>query len=366
MEKNKILHLISNPGLGGAQSLIEGLVKNNSNHFVYSFYYKKESIFNRLSGRYFYYDINCSKVFSLNILFQLINLIRKNDFKILHLHLLKPLIYSSIIKIFIPKIKIIYHEHGPIQNEKINKKYSLIIKILNLFVDEYILISEATKELFLKKTKISKNKIKLIYNYVDINKYDKNKVTWDIKKERKKLGLNKKDFVVGFAGRLIERKGWKEYLNVAKELKSKNIKFLIAGNGDDKDEMLEFIKTNDLNNVIYLGYVDNMPWFYSLLGCFIIPSHWEPMGLVPIEAQLMKIPVISSDTPALNEIIKDNETGLLFEVKDNNDLSEKIITLYSNQRLRNRLIENALKNAKEFNLDQYMKKINKLYGIKND
>ena len=72
----------------------------------------------------------------------------------------------------------------------------------------------------------------------------------DIKQERRKIGLNDSDFVVGFAGRIVERKGWKEYVNVAKSLKNENIKFLIAGSGEEKEKLLNFIKTNNLNNVI--------------------------------------------------------------------------------------------------------------------
>jgi len=54
-----------------------------------------------------------------------------------------------------------------------------------------------------------------------------------------------------------------------------------------------------------------MKSFYSGLDCLVVPSLWEPQGLVEIEAQALGVPVIVSNVEALNEIIHDGENGLL-------------------------------------------------------
>jgi glycosyltransferase involved in cell wall biosynthesis len=169
---------------------------------------------------------------------------------------------------------------------------------------------------------------------------------------------------VGFAGRLIERKGWKDFVSILKYLKNMNLKLLVVGDGEDKSKLLDFIKKNKLEDkIICLGYIDKMRWFYSLLDCFVISSHWEPMGLTEIEAQAFEVPVIASNVAALNEIIN-NENGMLFEAKNPNDLSQKINKLYKNQKLRKELVKNGLKNAKKFDLNNYVAKLNQLYHEK--
>ena len=80
--------------------------------------------------------------------------------------------------------------------------------------------------------------------------------------------------------------------------------------------MLDLIKKYNLSdNILYLGYQSRMVWFYSILDIFVIPSHWEPMGLTELEAQAMRIPVIASDiVGSAYEYIKDGENGFVFSV----------------------------------------------------
>lgn len=367
--KEKILHIISNSGLGGAQSIVRDLVISQQNHYVYTFF-EKDNCFKNIKNKTFYFSIKNSYKFNFRILINLYKLIKKENFKVLHLHLVKPLMYASLIKIFIPKLKIIYHEHGLIYaSDKTGKTPFWYIPYLNFFknkIDYVIAISKIIEEKYIKNTKIKREKIKLIYNYVNVEKYSREKITKDIKEKRKKLKLNDDDFVIGFAGRLIKRKGWMELLESAILLKDKRIKFLIAGIGPDKEKMLNFIKENNLEEkTIYLGYINNMVWFYSLLDCFVISSHWEPMGLTHIEAQSMKVPVIVSNVPALNETIQDKKNGLFFASKDSNDLADKIKIIYENKVLRDRISENSFKNANSYSLEKYIVKLNKIYYENN-
>jgi len=369
MNELKILHIISNLELGGAQSIVKDLVLNEKNHFVYSLRKTKNDDLDKVKEKVFYYNTFKSFKFNPLILMDIYKKIKLNDFKVVHLHLVKPLLYAGLIKILIPELKIIYHEHGLIYcSDESGKKSTGYICYMNIFRNKinYVLaISKWIKKVYLQKTKIPLKKIKIIYNPIDTKKFNRKNIKWSIQKERKRLGINKNEFVIGFVGRLIERKGWKNFIEAINILTNENkkFKFLIAGDGPDKTKMLSLIKEYNLEkNIVYLGYQSNMVWFYSLLDVLVIPSHWEPMGLTEIEAQSMHVPTISSNIPALNEIIQDRKNGLLFEAKNNKNLAEKIKELYSNPKLKNKLIKNSLKSIKQYSLDAYVKKINVIYN----
>ena len=231
-------------------------------------------------------------------------------------------------------------------------------------VNLFIAVSIATKENLISSAKIDSKKIKVLYNCINIKKFIKKESCSDLQLKRDKIGIGKDAFVVGYAGRLIRYKGWREFINSIKLiLKScQNFKFLVAGDGPDRKKMLNLIEELKLrDNVVYLGHVENMNWFYKLLDCYVRPSYWEPMGISAIEAQACGVAVIASDVGGLNEIINDMETGLLCNPVCAQALAEKIKTLYANKGLRNKLIKNAFKYLNRYSLDKYVEELNLIY-----
>lgn len=366
---NRVLHIISHSGLGGAQSLVKDLCQNTDNNFIYVLRKTKINIFGELGNKVFYYNSSRSHKFNIKILFDLKKIIFDNNFNILHLHLTKPLLYAFFLKLFyFPDIKIIYHEHGLLMaGDHSGKRPFWYVTFLNIFgtkVDKFIAISKAIENLLIKETRIPKEKVVLLYNFINLKKFNRKKVAWDIKKEKEKLGIKKDDFVIGFAGRLIERKGWKEFIESAKILcrKFPNFKFLIVGNGTDRVKVIDYITQSELSkNILYLGHVSNMMGFYSLLDCFVVPSHWEPQGLTVMEAQAMEIPIIASNVPALNEIVEHKKNGLIFKTGDAADLAEQIKHIFENRSLGSLLVRNGLVSCADYSLSIYTKKLNNIY-----
>jgi len=334
--RKKIVHVIDSLAFGGAQVILKELFvsqKGNKKIFLYSI--RKKGINIKINHPNVFFSSSKCK-YSITPLFELKKLITDNRIEILHCHLFKSFIFSWILKIFyFPNLKLIFHEHGRIFKNSFF--YNIFLKISTSAVNLYISISGATKESLIKKAGIKRNKIKTIYNFVSpLNFSGKGR-------KKKKTILNKfkikeKDFTVGFASRIIKRKGWKEFILAAEIIikKNENIKFLIAGDGKEKKELEDLIGNKGLDGKVFdLGYVSNMAQFYSSLDCFVVPSHWEPMGLTELEAQSMGLPVIASDVPALNEIIYDKINGLLFEAKNQEDLSKKILIIRRNKKLSN-------------------------------
>jgi len=356
----KILHIIDSLGLGGAQTVVKGIFefqKNNKNIFLFAL--RNRDILmkvNHANVQIF----NSSKKYSFGPLFALRDLIKREKITILHCHLFKSQIFGFLLKkIWFRNIKLIFHEHGEIFENHIT--YILFMRASRSTINKIIAVSNATKENLTAKAGIKENKIQVLYNFVDLNKYNKKNITWSIEEERKKLGIGKDELVIGFVGRLAKVKGC-EYLIRSLPYLYFPYKVIIAGNGSEKNNLNELAKSLKVDNrIIFLGYREDVVYIYHLLDVLVVPSIFESFGLSIVEAQCMFIPVIATDAIALNELIKNKENGLLFELKNPIDLSEKIKLLYRDKELRSKLVKSGLESVKKFDLEDYIYNINKLY-----
>ena len=355
----KVLHIIDSLGLGGAQTIVKGIVEQSqisNDHFVFA-----------LRARDITMDIDnpnvaifpSSKKYSFAPLHTLKTYIEQNDITILHCHLFRSVVFGYILKrLYFPRLTLIVHEHGHIFRE--DKIYPFLLKKFTPFINQYIGISRATSDYLQSKAGVSPSKIHLLYNFVDLERFSARQS--DTKLEsRKRHSIPKDAFVFGFAGRLIKRKGWREFVQAAIFLSEdvSDVHFLIAGAGDDEADLKMLIA--DTPSIHYLGYQPDMPAFYQMLDCFVVPSHWEPMGLTEIEAQAMNIPVISSNVPALNEIIYHKENGLLFEAKNVPDLLRVMGIVLSDSSLRKSITDRGYQSAQKYSLETYLSALNTIY-----
>ncbi len=360
-----ILHIIDHIGLGGAQTIVKTICEDKNQKFIH-FGYSLRSTNNdyKIDSKNFF-RYNSQSKFSIIPIFRLVSIIRNKKIDILHCHLLRSLFIGIIIKLFfIPKITLIYHEHGAILKESIY--YNFLIRLSKQFVYRYIAVSNALEERLIFNAGLMKSKITVLHNFVDLNKFDRKQLRLDKDKLKKSYNLNKNDFIIGYAGRIIQRKGWKVFLEAAKIVKTKisrsNIRFIIAGTGQDENELLQYIRTNSLTEyVTFLGYQKNMINFYSILDLFIIPSHWEGHPMSQLEALAMELPVVSSNGIGLDEVIIHGENGLYFNNNDSLDLANKIIYLLSNNRVYNEITNNARNSILKYNKELYLKNLSQIY-----
>jgi L-malate glycosyltransferase len=362
-----VLHVIDNLGLGGCQSLLKAFFeKQQQNNSISLFSLRKVKQTIHVGHQNIVEAQSLSK-FSISPIFQLLHLIKDLNISVLHCHLFRSQVFGLIVKLlFKPKLKIIFHEHGRVFGSENKFKFDdfIYIKFLKYFsfkVDCFISISKACSDKLVKRCHIKPEKIIVLYNFISDKFLNSNS---RVVANESKFDKTENLFTIGFAGRLIKRKGWKTFLKAAKLLNEHgNISFIVAGNGPDRNELITLMKEYNLSNKIaYLGFVnDIINEFYKKINCLIIPSEWEPMGLVELEAQAIGIPVIASNVEGLNEIVIDNNNGLLFETNNFNELVAKILLIRNDKDLKNRLIENGFENCKNFNCNQYINKLDELY-----
>ena len=193
-------------------------------------------------------------------------------------------------------------------------------------------------------------------------------------------GFSKETKIIMYIGRLDQRKGIETLLRsfplVLNNFPShkENFKVIIIGgklgkkaDPDDKREMrrLEGIAKEmgieQQTNFWGRRNQERLRYYYSSADVCVIPSYYEPFGLTALEAMRCGTPVVASNVGGLTFTVQDNKTGLSFPAKDEKQLAEKITSLLKNQKLRERVCENAYVFASEFGWKKIVSDISKLY-----
>ena len=287
------------------------------------------------------------------------NLIKEKNIDIVYTN--TSVIFAGGISAKLCKVKSIWHIR-----EIIKSKYErfIVSRIVNTFSDYIIANSKATAEAISK----NKDKVKVIYNAIDIEKNIDLEYNDGAYKEVAATVAGGYDKIkVGMAGRINRWKGQKLFVDMAKLVSqdNDNVEFLIAGNvykGEDYilDDLKEYILESGVKDKIgLLGQVDNMNSFYKNIDIFILPSiQPEPFGLVVIEAMNNKLPVVATNHGGPVEIIENNIDGFLVDYKDAKEIAQVVNKLIKDKELRSYIATNAEEKVKkQFNVNRYVDEI---------
>lgn len=288
--------------------------------------------------------------------FNLRKLVKEEKIDIIHAHWIIPQGFIAVLykKLFRKKnLKIICTSHGGdifgLQNPFMKK-----IKRWTLNnVDRLTVVSNAIKEEVKKLDARDNLPIEVVPMGVDAELFNPDKYDSKIKE---KYGIEG-SFLL-FVGRLAEKKGVKYLIDAMPAVIQEHpkTKLLIVGSGSLENELKKQIKNLNLeNDVIFTGAIPNneLPSYYATADIFIGPSiiakggDAEGFGLVFVEALMSKTCVITSDFKAISDIIKNEDTGIQIDVRNQKIFSEKIIKLIDNAKERKRLVENGYNFVKD-------------------
>jgi len=349
----RILHILNYGGLGGVQKVVKEISKNNENHFVFCL---KKGDFSYFDKKEVFYGAKNFYKFNLFVLIKLIKAIKNKKIDLLHVHTGSGLFYVPFIKFFYPSLKIFFHDHVEAYE---NVKIYSFLRLIDKFIDKIICVSNFTYSRMRKEMRGHSSKIILLKNFVDNKEMNPSNL---IKSNAKNKSKNKT--TAGFAARLVERKGWREFLLASENIlkNNKTFEFLIAGDGPDRNKLLDVIQTSKFKDKIkYKGAYKNILEFYSQIDIFVISSYWEGLPMAQLECMSVGIPLIIADGPGMNEIGKNKKHVLYFKNKDFLDLSEKIKLLGTNKKLKDKLIKNSLEESIKYSLKIYNNKLNLEY-----
>ena len=152
-------------------------------------------------------------------------------------------------------------------------------------------------------------------------------------------------------GRMVHEKGFDTIIRVASRLKKegRDISFVIAGKGPMLEHYRQTVIQDDLSDTVsFVGYISDRERNDYLKNCLavIFPSLYEPFGIVALEAMAFRKGVVASNTGGLKSIVKHEQTGLLFEPKDEQSLYTQLVSLIEDPKKSEQLGGLGFKMAK--------------------
>ncbi|KKK84045.1 hypothetical protein LCGC14_2787310 [marine sediment metagenome] len=234
-------------------------------------------------------------------------------------------------------------------------------------IDKIILITHQTKKIIRKMYHLDYDKLEVICVGIDIDSLKVKETKSELKKE---FNISNKDFIILSVGRHVPRKNFQLVLMALKEINKLKIKYYLIGEGEETNNLKQLTKDLNLEKcVVFLGRCDieTRNKYYKMADLFIMPSitknnDIEGFGIVFLEANYFKVPVIGTRTGGISEAIINRKTGFLIEQNDIDDLVDKIIFFYVNEPERKEMGENGFNRViKDFKWENIIKNYTNLF-----
>ena len=228
--------------------------------------------------------------------------------------------------------KIIYRRGTalPLRNNLYNKL------IYQNWITDIVANSEHIRNILLAENKniLNKNRVHVIYNGIRTGNEPNKAIDYP--------SLNGKVIRIGNIGRCVEQKKQEYLILLAEKLKDRGFAFVIeiVGEGRLKPKLIRLVKEKDSEEcVVFRGFVQDVQAFLEHIDIFVSTSMHEGTSNAVLEVMNEHIPVIAFNVSSMPEYIKDQQTGLLVDYGDVEDLAEKVGQLAEDPQMRRRLGE---------------------------
>lgn len=295
----RVLQVVPNMQAGGIETLIMNLYRNVDRskiqfdflvHYKGDFFYDDE--IRKLGGKIYHLSVRNDNNFpkyirDLNNFFK-----NHSEYKAVHGHMVSTAVfYMYFAKKYGVKLRIVHSHNTDTVNGLKGLVKSKLAKLAPLFANKYFACGEAAG-----KYLYGNNKFTIFNNGIDLDKFRYNP---SIREEyRNKLGIKDK-FVVGHIGRFNMQKNHKFIIKVFNEIQKlePNSILLLIGDGELKDTIENQIDSLGLKSKVkFMGVRKDTFNLYQAMDVFLLPSLFEGLPVVAVEAQDSNLPIIASDT----------------------------------------------------------------------
>ena len=172
--------------------------------------------------------------------------------------------------------------------------------------------------------------------------------------------------LVLLVGRLVYEKGFQLALEALPGLIERlgNVRFIVAGSGTAEQELRQQARELGLDgHGTFLGWIgdDVLHSLYRIADLTVVPSIYEPFGLVALEAMASGCPCLVADTGGLREVVPNEDVGLRFRSRDPNSLGQMAERLLTDEQLRDRLVAEASEHVLSFDWADVARQVAAVY-----
>lgn len=301
------------------------------------------------------------------------HVIRKKDIRIIHAlndHSTNVL-SASFVSIF-TKTPFVYTIQGPGTRtghplvDTLAKTYDLTLERWIAKKAQKVILLSPSLFLTAKKLEVDENKIVVIPTGIDSKYFDPEQPGVRRRAEilRDKLSIADDDVVIGYVGRLVPAKGLTYLFSAVKRLQKKhpNILLLIVGDGAQRKDLEAIAKSSKIK-VIFTGYQHDTVPYYLLMDIFVLPSLFEGLPNVVLEAMSMEKAIVATNVGGNRDALCDGKNGFLVRVRDVQQLALALENLIKNEDLRAQMgIANRRKIESYFSWSRTVEQVEKVYS----
>ncbi|WP_299061030.1 N-acetyl-alpha-D-glucosaminyl L-malate synthase BshA [uncultured Polaribacter sp.] len=295
---------------------------------------------------------------------KMVEVVRKHDLEVLHVHYAIPHAYAAYMAKQMLKekgldVRVVTTLHGTdITLVGSHPTYKTAVEFSINNSDVVTSVSNNLKETTNKLFNITKD-IKVIYNFIDVEKYDNAH-----KEECKRIALakpNERIFTHVSNFRPVKRVEdvIKVFAAVRKEIPSK---LLMIGEGPERAKAEKLVKELKItNDVFFLGNSTEVAKILCYTDVFLLPSQTESFGLAALEAMAAGTAVISTNTGGLPEVNIHGKTGYLSNLGDVDDMAKNAISIVKDDTTLEEFKQNAKAHTKQFSLESILPVYEEIY-----
>lgn len=259
-------------------------------------------------------------------------LLREIGADVIHTHNTQPFMDGTPAALLAGVKTVIHTDHARVFPDK--TRYMVIEKLMSLYAYRVVGCSEHTSQQLIRYERISPAKIVTIPNGIDGSRFE---ISIDKAAKRRELGLRDHGPIMGLAVRLSDQKGITFLLQAMPAiLKSHpDTTLLIAGDGDLKGALQQ--EARDLgiaDNVVFCGPRKDIPELLKLLDIYVLPSKWEGLPMVILEAMAAGCPVVATNVGGNATAVIDGVTGRLIKAENPEALVDALVPLLDSESLR--------------------------------
>jgi len=293
----------------------------------------------------------------------MVDVINNNDVELLHVHYAIPHASAAYMAKQIlakqgKRIPVITTLHGTdITLVGKDKTYMPVVTFSMNESDALTAVSQNLKDETYKNFVIEKD-IKVIYNFVDVSRFNRKPVD-----AFKKLIAPKGERIIVHASNFRKVKRVDDVINtfllIDKQLPSK---LLLLGDGPERPYLEDMCRDCvSADNIKFLGKQEQMEDILPVADLFLLTSEYESFGLAALEALAAEVPVISTNAGGLPEIIINGYCGYMSNVGDVVDMSNNALKILKEDTVLKQFKANALEQAKKFDIKNIVPEYENLY-----
>lgn len=374
MEKIKVLEMIDTPFLGGGQINLLSLAKGlNKDKFDVSVCSRDggplvEEV-KRLGIDYF--PVDFGKRVRRKVVRDIVSILKDNRFDILHTH-------GGVAGFFgrwaarknHASICVVHTLHGihylHYRNPFLKIGLIFLERYFSRFTDAVIFVSDRDSTNGHKHRLAVKEKVHVIKNGIDFSAINAMDDRPELRaKKRRELELDESQILIGTVARLHRQKGIIYLLRAAKKICHvfPRAKILVVGGGPLEKKLKNENRKLGLEDHVWLmGERKDVGELLSLFEVFILPSLWEGLPYVLMEAAAWKKPVVATCVNGIEEIVHDSKTGILVPPRNPEELAKAVVSLLQNREFAIMLGESLHKETQsKYTLSEMIEKIQSLY-----